>query len=75
MTVLYVIAFIAMIGLGYFGSGIVYGRGLRIKAPTPSAVITGSPVAGNPADTGRGIKQRHRDKICKTGHMQKNSRS
>jgi uncharacterized membrane protein len=56
MTVLYVIAFIAMIGLGYFGSGIVYGRGLRIKAPTPSAVITGSPVAGNPADTGRGIK-------------------
>jgi uncharacterized membrane protein len=54
MTVLYVIAFIAMIGLGYFGSGIIYGRGLQIKAPKSSAVVTGSPMAANSADTGRG---------------------
>jgi uncharacterized membrane protein len=56
MTVLYVIAFIAMIGLGYFGSGIVYGRGLRIKAPASASVITGFSATGNPADTGHGIK-------------------
>jgi uncharacterized membrane protein len=56
MTVLYVIAFIAMIGLGYFGSGIIYGRGLQIKAPTPSAVISNSPAKGTPADSGRDAK-------------------
>lgn len=56
MTVLYVIAFIAMIGLGYFGSGIIYGRGLRIKVPASSAVIKSSPTKGTPADTGTGMK-------------------
>ena len=39
MTILYVIAFVAMIGLGYFGSGIIYGRGLQIKAPKSSLTI------------------------------------
>jgi uncharacterized membrane protein len=29
MTVLYAIAFIAVLGLGYFGSGLIYGRGLE----------------------------------------------
>jgi uncharacterized membrane protein len=55
MTVLYVTAFIAMIGLGYFGSGIIYGRGLRIKAPRSSVVIPASIKSGTPVDTGRGI--------------------
>jgi uncharacterized membrane protein len=40
MTVIYVAAFFVMIGLGYFGSGIVYGRGLSIKAPVSSAVVS-----------------------------------
>lgn len=56
MTVLYVIAFIAMIGLGYFGSGIIYGRGLQIRAPKSSVVIPVSKIAGTPADTVHGIK-------------------
>jgi uncharacterized membrane protein len=46
LTVLYGTAFVAMIGLGYFGSGIVYGRGLQIKAPNSSAVIQGRPALG-----------------------------
>ena len=40
MTVLYVAAFFVMIGLGYFGSGIVYGRGLGMKAPKPTASLS-----------------------------------
>jgi hypothetical protein len=40
MTILYVTAFFAMIGLGYFGSGIVYGRGLTLKALKPAAAVT-----------------------------------
>jgi uncharacterized membrane protein len=56
MTILYVVAFVVMIGLGYFGSGIIYGRGLQIKAPKSSVMATGSPGTGNPADTGRGTK-------------------
>lgn len=33
MAVLYATAFGAMIGLGYFGAGIIYGRGLEMKRP------------------------------------------
>jgi uncharacterized membrane protein len=40
MTVIYVAAFFVMIGLGYFGSGIIYGRGLSIKAPISSAAVS-----------------------------------
>jgi len=42
MTVLYSLAFVCVIGLGYFGSGIIYGRGLEMKpkvrsvAPAPA---------------------------------------
>jgi hypothetical protein len=32
-----------MIGLGYFGSGIIYGRGLSIKAPTSAAAALPRP--------------------------------
>jgi len=31
MTLLYSAAFVCVIGLGYFGSGIIYGRGLEMK--------------------------------------------
>ncbi|HMD68591.1 MAG TPA: hypothetical protein VKF42_06880 [Chitinivibrionales bacterium] len=51
MTILYVIAFVAMIGLGYFGSGIIYGRGLQIKAPKFSVAAGGLPAAGGPTDS------------------------
>jgi uncharacterized membrane protein len=40
MTILYVAAFFVMIGLGYFGSGIVYSRGLGMKAPKPTAALS-----------------------------------
>ncbi len=35
MTVLYALAFVAVVGLGYYGGGIVYGRAAR-TAPAPS---------------------------------------
>jgi hypothetical protein len=47
MTILYVAAFFVMIGLGYFGSGIVYGRGLGMKAPKPAAAVSST----RPADS------------------------
>jgi hypothetical protein len=34
MTVIYALAFISVMALGYFGSGIIYGRGLQMKAPS-----------------------------------------
>jgi uncharacterized membrane protein len=49
MTILYTIAFFVMIGLGYFGSGIIYGRGLQIKPPKSSATVRDLPAAGSPA--------------------------
>jgi uncharacterized membrane protein len=39
MTILYALAFVVMIGLGYFGSGIIYGRGLQMKVSTSSTSI------------------------------------
>ncbi|HEX7509920.1 MAG TPA: hypothetical protein VF335_01360, partial [Chitinivibrionales bacterium] len=42
MTVLYALAFVVMVGLGYFGSGIVYGKGLTIKAPRQSIDSSGA---------------------------------
>lgn len=56
MTILYVVAFVVMIGLGYFGSGIIYGRGLQIKAPKSSVTATGSSTTSASADTGRGTQ-------------------
>ncbi len=40
MVILYVIAFGAMLGLGYFGAAIIYGRGLEMPKPK-SAVSAG----------------------------------
>lgn len=57
MTVIYAVSFVIMVGLGYFGSGIVYGRGLTIKMPKPSAAAAqGSGAADKKADTVK-IKQ------------------
>ena len=55
MTVLYAVAFFAVIGLGYFGSGIIYGRGLGIKPPKPAtaAAISAPRAADSLADSGR----------------------
>jgi hypothetical protein len=33
MAIMYALAFIAVMALGYFGSGIIYGRGLQVKTP------------------------------------------
>jgi uncharacterized membrane protein len=44
MTMLYVVGFGVMVGLGYFGAGIIYGRGLEMKSPkTATAEISTSP--------------------------------
>jgi|WetSurMetagenome_2_1015567.scaffolds.fasta_scaffold00396_23 hypothetical protein len=40
MTVLYALAFVVMVGLGYFGSGIIYGRGLQVRAPKAEMIKT-----------------------------------
>jgi uncharacterized membrane protein len=42
MTIIYALGVITMIGLGYFGSGIIYGRGLEIKAPKSVTVPAGA---------------------------------
>jgi uncharacterized membrane protein len=54
MTILYAGAFFVMVGLGYFGSGIVYGRGLGITAPKAATNLKPSKIAGTagaPSDT------------------------
>jgi uncharacterized membrane protein len=74
MTILYVVAFVVMIGLGYFGSGIIYGRGLQIKAPKSSVVATGSPGTGNPADTGRAKPDSARNPAASTSPARQQER-
>jgi uncharacterized membrane protein len=50
-AVLYAVAFGAMVGLGYFGAGIIYGRGLQVKPPheAAAAVVSSSSNAGSNA--------------------------
>lgn len=45
MTVLYALAFVAVVGLGYYGGGLVYGRGARAPAAA-SAGTSGGAAAG-----------------------------
>jgi uncharacterized membrane protein len=33
MTLIYAVTVVVMIGLGYFGAGIIYGRGMEMKMP------------------------------------------
>jgi mono/diheme cytochrome c family protein len=68
MTVLYALAFVAVAGLGYFGGGIVYGRGakaapaaLSAKANAGAAVFANScqachPGGGNAVDAAYPLK-------------------
>jgi uncharacterized membrane protein len=53
MTMLYAVAFVVMIGLGYFGSGIVYGRGLQIKTHGPGIGEVPSAQATEKSDSGK----------------------
>ncbi|HUI93517.1 MAG TPA: hypothetical protein VLX68_14825 [Chitinivibrionales bacterium] len=61
MTVLYTVAFIAMVGLGYFGSGIIYGRGLKVKAPasSPAAVRPAAPAGRHDTAQAGSVQPRH----------------
>jgi len=38
MTIIYAATCVTMIGLGYFGAGIIYGRGLEMKIPKQGSV-------------------------------------
>jgi uncharacterized membrane protein len=40
MTLLYAATCIVMVGLGYFGAGIIYGRGLEIKPPRHESSVS-----------------------------------
>jgi uncharacterized membrane protein len=53
MTVVYALAFVVMIGLGFFGSGIIYGRGLSMKTPKQAATVPMSARGTVPSDSGR----------------------
>jgi uncharacterized membrane protein len=48
MTIIYAATCVVMIGLGYFGAGIIYGRGLEMKMPKAAAV---GPAAKNTVNT------------------------
>ena len=52
MAIIYALIVVCMIGLGYFGAGIIYGRGLAVKMPKKTAVVTNNHVGSN-ADTSR----------------------
>jgi uncharacterized membrane protein len=45
MTILYGAASISLVGLGYFGAGIIYGRGLEMKPAIQKPARTASPSA------------------------------
>ncbi|HET7839185.1 MAG TPA: c-type cytochrome [Rectinemataceae bacterium] len=47
MTAIYALAFVAVVGLGWFGAGIIYGRGIAVTAET-KAVVAAAP--GAPAE-------------------------
>jgi uncharacterized membrane protein len=55
MTVLYAVAFVAMIGLGYFGSGIIYGRGLQMKVSGAAIGQVRSTPTKAASDTGQAV--------------------
>jgi uncharacterized membrane protein len=49
MTIIYSATCIVMIGLGYFGAGIIYGRGLRVKPPSSVTSVKNVRPAASPA--------------------------
>jgi mono/diheme cytochrome c family protein len=67
MTVLYALAFVAVVGLGYFGGGLVYGRGEKAQTKLTAEAKAGKAVfetncagchagGGNVVDTSRPLK-------------------
>jgi uncharacterized membrane protein len=52
MTIIYAATCIAMIGLGYFGAGIIYGRGLEMKIPKQKSAVTTTNKASTVLDSG-----------------------
>lgn len=57
MTILYAIAFVCVIGLGYYGSGIIYGRGLEQKTKAVKSVQLKDPVK-DPVKDQLGIEEK-----------------
>lgn len=51
MTIIYAATCIAMIGLGYFGAGIIYGRGLEMKMPKQKSAVTTTATTNSHADS------------------------
>jgi uncharacterized membrane protein len=42
MAIIYAATCVSMIGLGYFGAGIIYGRGLEMKMAKPAGAVSGT---------------------------------
>lgn len=51
MAMIYAITVIAMIGLGFFGSGIIYGRGLEVTVHKQPTAVQVADTAGTKRDT------------------------
>jgi uncharacterized membrane protein len=67
MTIIYSATCVCMIGLGYFGAGIIYGRGLEMKTPKAAGAAVGAKKPGVPAagggmiqSPGTGVDTAHR---------------
>jgi len=56
MTIIYATTCVVMIGLGYFGAGIIYGRGLEMKMTKSAGAVSGVKKTVAPVDSG-GLKQ------------------
>jgi uncharacterized membrane protein len=53
MTVLYALTVVAMVGLGYLGAGIIYGRGMTIETHAPKTHYSGKPGVPDSVDVKR----------------------
>lgn len=55
MVILYALTFVAMVGLGYVGSGIIYGRGMTLETHGPKTIHSGTRGVQDPiAPKGKG---------------------
>jgi uncharacterized membrane protein len=43
MVIVYALTLVSMVGLGYFGAGIIYGRGMTIETHAPKTLHSGKP--------------------------------
>jgi uncharacterized membrane protein len=51
MVIIYATTCVAMIGLGYFGAGIIYGRGLEMKTAKPASAVSATSRPSGQADS------------------------